>query len=94
MILRLVKMHFRPEETDDFLAYFETIKDRIAAMPGNVQLKLYQDVNNTNIVFTHSMWLNEESLNNYRNSDAFAEIWPKTKALFAQKAEAWSLELK
>ena len=44
--------------------------------------------------FTHSMWLNAQSLENYRQSEAFKEIWPITKAMFASKAEAWSLNLK
>jgi quinol monooxygenase YgiN len=94
MILRLVKMHFRPEETAGFLDYFETIKNQIQDMPGILKLKLYQDVNDKNIVFTHSIWLNSESLENYRNSEAFSEIWPTTKALFASKPMAWSLKLK
>ncbi len=94
MILRLVKMHFRPEETDSFLAYFKTIKSQIESMPGILKLKLYQDENDKNIIFTHSLWLNPESLENYRNSEAFSIIWPKTKALFASKAMAWSLKLK
>lgn len=87
-------MEFKPEEVDSFLKFFETIKERIEAMPGNVKLKLYQDVENPNVIFTHSLWLNTESLNNYRNSDAFAEIWPKTKVLFSDRPKAWSLELK
>ena len=94
MILRLVKMHFRPEETKDFLNYFESIKESIKSMPGILNLKLYQDANDKNIVFTHSTWLNEESIENYKTTKEFAEIWPKTKALFASKPMAWSLKLK
>jgi autoinducer 2-degrading protein len=94
MILRLVKMHFKSDELDNFLTYFQTIKSHIEAMPGIVRLHLYQDKTNKNVVFTHSVWINEEYLNNYRKSELFAEVWPNTKQLFAQKAEAWSLELK
>lgn len=94
MILRLVKMHFRPEETAEFLNYFETIKETIQSMPGILNVKLYQDTNNKNVVFTHSTWLNEESIENYKATKEFAEIWPKTKALFASKPIAWSLKLK
>ena len=36
MILRLVKMTFKPEETINFLDYFETVKDDIASSPGIV----------------------------------------------------------
>ena len=94
MILRLVRMHFKPEETANFLAYFDTIKDDIEKMPGIVSLKLYQDIEDENVVFTHSTWLNESSLDAYRGSDLFGKVWPKTKVLFSSKPMAWSLELK
>lgn len=94
MILRLVKMTFKPEETSNFLAYFETIKEDIINMPGALNLKLYQDTKNPNIVFTHSTWLKESYLDSYRNSKLFGEVWPKTKALFADEPLAWSLTLK
>jgi len=94
MILRIVKMHFEPEMLSGFLEYFDEMKSNIEAMPGLVNLKLYTDVNNENIVFTISTWLDHKYLEAYRNSELFAEVWPKTKALFAHKAEAWSLRLK
>ena len=94
MILRLVKMELTKENTAIFLTYFESIKSRIREMPGLVNLKLYQDVNDPNVVFTHSTWLNEDYLENYKKSKLFGEIWPKTKLLFASDAVAWSLTLK
>lgn len=87
-------MHFREEELEGFLNYFEQIKSQIENMPGLVNLKLYQDDENQNILFTMSTWLNQKHLDHYRNSELFAAVWPKTKALFADKAEAWSLKLK
>jgi len=87
-------MEFKPEETANFLAYFETIKDDIANMPGILNLKLYQDKKDPNTIFTHSTWLNASSLDRYRQSETFGIIWPKTKALFAAKPMAWSLKLK
>ncbi|MEK9600889.1 MAG: antibiotic biosynthesis monooxygenase [Bacteroidetes bacterium] len=94
MILRLVKMEFMSKNTSEFLTYFESINHKIKQMPGLVNLKLYQDVNNPNIIFTHSTWLNEEALENYKKSKLFGEVWPKTKKLFASEAVAWSLTLK
>ena len=38
-------------------------------------------------------WDSEEALDNYRSSPFFAETWRATKALFAAKAEAWSVHL-
>ncbi len=94
MILRLVKMTFKPEQTANFLAYFETVKDNIAAMPGIVSLKLYQDESDPNVIFTHSTWLSDSYLNAYRKSEVFGSVWPKTKAMFDDKPMAWSLKLK
>ena len=37
-------------------------------------------------------WENEEALNAYRHSDFFAHTWKRTKALFAERAEAWSVD--
>ncbi|MDB4161258.1 antibiotic biosynthesis monooxygenase [Bacteroidia bacterium] len=87
-------MTFKPEETANFLDYFETIKDDIASAPGIVSLRIYQDTNNSNVVFTHSKWLSDSYLDAYRASEIFGKVWPKTKALFDDKPMAWSLTLK
>lgn len=87
-------MHFDESKTQEFLSFFETIKHQIEKMPGMMQLRLYQDENDPNLVFTLSSWLNEDHLNNYRKSELFGMVWPKTKAMFAHKPEAWSLKLK
>jgi len=39
------------------------------------------------------MWESEEALNAYRKSELFGSVWPKTKACFANPAEAWSTTL-
>ena len=94
MILRIVKMHFKTEEVENFKQFFETIKERIESMPGLLQLKLYQDDQNEAVLFTISSWLNDHYLEEYRKSEFFGDVWPKTKALFEQSPEAWSLKLK
>lgn len=94
MITRIVKMTFAPERVNDFLALFDESKERIAGFPGCKHLKLLNDKASGNIFFTYSIWDNEESLENYRNSDLFAGVWAKTKILFSTKAEAWSTEVK
>jgi len=56
-------------------------------------MELLRQVNNPNVLFTLSHWENEDALNAYRASELFADTWKKTKALFAEKAEAWSTEV-
>ena len=84
-------MVFRPEEIDNFLTIFEERKEKIRHFEGCNHLELLNDINNSHIFFTYSYWEAEHDLESYRNSPLFAETWKLTKALFAQKAEAWSV---
>lgn len=92
MITRIVKMHFRAEETNNFIALFENVKEKISAMEGCQGVDLLRDVNTPEIFFTYSIWESEDHLNNYRNSELFATTWKETKAKFMNSAEAWSVE--
>ncbi len=90
-ITRLVKMTFRKEEVETFQKIFSENKKFIAAFEGCLHLELQRDVNAPNIFFTISKWRSEKELDNYRNSELFKNVWAKTKVLFGEKAEAWSL---
>ncbi len=84
-------MTFRPEEVPAFLELFETRKATIRAFKGCTHLELWQDSSQPNILFTYSNWETEEHLNHYRFSEFFKDTWGKTKALFAEKPNAWSV---
>lgn len=92
MFVRIVKMRFQEDKINLFLENFEAVKHHIRNFEGNQFLELYQDKNDKCIFFTYSLWDNEESLENYRNSDLFKEVWDYTKALFSAKPEAWSVD--
>jgi quinol monooxygenase YgiN len=92
MITRIVKMTFKPEEIPAFLVVFEKSKNIIRGFEGNTHLELLQDKNNPNIFFTYSKWQDESFLEGYRNSELFLSVWKQTKILFAEKAEAWTVE--
>jgi len=94
MIIRMVKMTFKPGNISAFEKIFEATKDRIRASNGCQHLELLRDVDNPNVFFTYSHWVDTEHLNMYRDSALFAEVWPATKVLFAAKPEAWSTEQK
>lgn len=91
MIVRIVKMTFKKEGVDGFLAKLNERKERIRNFEGCQYLQILQDKNNPTIVFSHSYWDSEAALNNYRQSDFFKETWTFTKARFAAKPAAWSL---
>jgi quinol monooxygenase YgiN len=90
MLIRIVRMTFRPEEVSDFLENFEANKQSIRNFPGCQHLELWQDDNSENIFLTYSHWESEESLNKYRDSELFKSVWSFTKALFAEKPQAFS----
>jgi len=65
----------------------------IVPKPGCYHVEMLQDTADPRHCFTYSIWKDQESLDLYRKSDLFGEVWPKTKLLFDDKPEAWSLEL-
>ncbi len=92
MIVRLVKMSFRPEEAGQFQDLFEGWRHRIIAFPGCRKLELLHDIRKPGVFFTRSEWDSPQQLEAYRNSPLFADVWPTVKLLFADRAEAWSLQ--
>jgi quinol monooxygenase YgiN len=91
MITRIVKIHFQEDKIEDFLTFFEQVKWEVARQPKCGGMKLLQDKNHPNIVFTYSLWEDEEALNTYRDSELFGKIWPTIKPWFKEKAEAWTV---
>ena len=92
MLVRIVKMTFKPEKIDLFLEIFNLNKEKIRNTEGCNLLELYRDKQNTDIFFTYSYWNSEDDLENYRNSELFKDVWSRTKLLFNSKAQAWSVE--
>lgn len=92
MIFRLVKMTFKEPEVDNFLELFHAVKDKIKNRQGCTHLELWQQKELPAVIFTFSIWEDEDCLEAYRNSDLFKDTWAKTKIKFSDKPEAWSVE--
>ena len=92
MITRIVRMHFRPGESEAFLDIFNASKHLIRQFDGCQHLCLYNEAGLPDVFFTYNIWTSEANLDAYRNSELFRTTWVKTKALFADKARAWSME--
>jgi quinol monooxygenase YgiN len=93
MFTRIVKLTFESKDIELFLSNFKESKNDIRNFPGCNHLKLLRDKANPSIFFTYSNWESEEALDNYRNSDLFKSIWTKTKPMFSDKPEAWSVDV-
>ncbi|MDX9749819.1 MAG: antibiotic biosynthesis monooxygenase family protein [Flavobacteriales bacterium] len=92
MIVRVVKMTFAPGQDERFLALFAGWAPRIRGFPGCRHLELLRGTDHPHVFFTYSRWDGPEALAAYRGSPVFAEVWPTVKAMFAERAEAWTVE--
>jgi len=91
MLIRMVRMTFQEDKVSLFLENFHQNKHLIRHFEGCKHLELLQDLNAPHIFMTYSYWDSEEHLNNYRDSELFKGVWAFTKALFADKAQAFSV---
>jgi quinol monooxygenase YgiN len=92
MITRIVRMHFRQGERQAFLDIFNASKHLIRQFDGCRYLRLYNEADCPDVFFTFSVWASAAHLDAYRSSKLFQDTWADTKALFADKPQAWSLE--
>ena len=92
MFIRIVKMSFEDDNVTIFLENFNNNKEKIRNFKGCRLLELYRDKNNPSIFFTYSYWEEESDLEAYRKSELFKAVWAKTKVLFNNKPEAWSVD--
>lgn len=91
MIIRIVKMTFVHDKTHQFVQIFSQAQKKIEAFPGCKGVDLCQDMIQSNVFLTISVWDSVESLNQYRDSELFKTTWSETKKLFSERPEAWSV---
>lgn len=91
MITRIVRMEFKQEHVQDFLAHFGRIHALIRDYPGVRHLELHRDASRSNVFYTYSKWDSEAALETYRQSDLFKGAWGEVKPWFSEKAQAFSL---
>ena len=92
MITRIVKMTFKQENTSAFEEVFEEVSPNISNFKGCKGVKLFRDNKDPRIYFTFSTWEKESDLENYRQSELFKGTWQKTKPLFDEQAQAWTVD--
>ena len=91
MIVRIVRLTFRPEHVEDFLHIFEESKRLIRGSDGCHGVRLMRDLQQQNVFFTISEWQSEDYLERYRKSELFRSTWARTKVLFAEPPLAHSI---
>ena len=92
MVKRIVQMTFQPERVGEFLALFEQHRSAIRNAEGCRHLELWQNRDEPNVFFTYSWWDSEADLDRYRNSSLFGHVWPRTKELFLDAPQAWTVQ--
>ena len=89
-IIRIVRMTFTKETLPQFEAIFKKHEKAIGGQSGCFHVELVKDSIKPLVRATVSRWDSEESLNKYRKSELFGEVWPETKRLFAAAPEVLS----
>lgn len=84
-------MVFHKDKISDFLEIFNNSKPKILKSEGCQFVELRVNRNNSIEFFTISHWDDEIHLELYRSSDLFKNTWNKTKKLFSEKPQAWTL---
>jgi len=90
LLIRIVRLTFRPEALDAFLTIFDASAPHIRAFPGCTHLALWQDEATPHILTTCSHWTDADALATYRRSALFKLTWAQTKPLFADAPLAFS----
>jgi quinol monooxygenase YgiN len=91
MLIRVVRMTFRPDGVEPFLELFRASRPLIGDFPGCLHLELWRDADAPDVFCTYSHWESEAALEAYRQSELFRSTWARTKPLFAAKAQAFSV---
>ncbi len=86
-------MTFQKNKIADFREIFEENKGYIRNFDGCHHLELLQVTKQPTVFFTFSIWENETALETYRQSELFISTWGRTKVLFSEKPEAWSVSV-
>ena len=85
-------MHFTEAGVEEFLQIFNKHKEAIRNFPGCLHLQLLKDSDDETIYTTLSHWDKVDSLENYRKSELFGQVWGRVKTLFAERTQAFTLE--
>ena len=91
MLIRIVKLTIREENISSFEQIFAERKKYIRNHKGCTLLELYRDKSDPRVFFTYSQWDSDADLQTYRNSEFFKNVWSKTRQLFDEKPQAWSV---
>lgn len=93
MRYRIVKLVFDDKSLSSALELIACASSVVRDTKGCVYMQAHRVNNDPYTVFTYSLWEADEYLEAYRNTDYFKAFWKKLKPLFAERAEAWSLDL-
>lgn len=90
MLIRIVRMTFRPDAVDAFLDHFDRAAPQIRRVDGCEHLELWADTRFPNCCTTCSHWIDGDALAAYRESALFRSTWEAVKPLFAAPPSAHS----
>lgn len=90
MIVRFVRLQFKPEFIGEFLRLYRSSEPHILGMEGCLGVRLLRDTSDETVFFTLSEWRDAQALDRYRHSEFFRSLWPAVKAGFSAPPVAHS----
>jgi quinol monooxygenase YgiN len=93
MIVRWVSLPLRPDSSTAFERLYRASAPRVRQRPGCLAVYLLRHPDDEDTYVTLSLWQDAASLETYRESNVFGEIWPQVKALLRAPASARSYEV-
>ncbi|HTE29965.1 MAG TPA: antibiotic biosynthesis monooxygenase family protein [Chryseolinea sp.] len=92
MVIRIVHMRFTEAGVNRFLDLFSRNLNAIRHSSGCEHLELLKDAADPLHYTTLSHWDSEHSLEKYRQSALFKDVWGQVKPLFSGPSRAYSME--
>jgi quinol monooxygenase YgiN len=74
MILASIRMMVSPQKRGEVLRILRSITERNKALPGCLNSRLYEDLQEDNVVLFEEMWSSEEEMEEHLRTDEYRKV--------------------
>ena len=91
MLIRLVRLPASEASLPRLRAVLAEVMPTVRQQRGCTHLELLADHDQPTVLYTLSHWNSDNDLQRYRQSEIFAQVWPRLKAELGDRPSAVSL---
>jgi quinol monooxygenase YgiN len=74
MILASIRMMISPRKREELLRTLGSTAERTRILPGCLSCRIYEDVQEDNVILVEEMWRSEEELEQHLRSDDYRKV--------------------